>query len=47
MYGARGRGRPAKVFALTDAGRAEFYTAYDELAIQALDFLRARPARMR
>jgi predicted ArsR family transcriptional regulator len=40
VYGPRGRGRPARVFALTDAGRAEFYQAYDELAIQALDFLR-------
>ena len=40
VYGPRGRGRPAKVFALTDAGRATFYTAYDDLAIGALDFLR-------
>ena len=39
IYGARGRGRPAKVFALTDAGRADFYSAYDDLAIQALQFL--------
>jgi predicted ArsR family transcriptional regulator len=39
VYGARGRGRPAKVFALTDAGRADFYSAYDELAIAALEFL--------
>ncbi len=39
VYGPRGRGRPAKVFALTDAGRAKFYTAYDELAITALSFL--------
>jgi predicted ArsR family transcriptional regulator len=39
VYGARGRGRPAKVFALTDSGRAEFYSAYDELAIKALRFL--------
>lgn len=36
VYGARGRGRPAKVFALTDAGRQNFYQAYDELALQAL-----------
>jgi predicted ArsR family transcriptional regulator len=41
IYGARGRGRPAKVFALTDAGRSVFYTAYDDLAIEALDFLAA------
>ena len=40
VYGPRGRGRPARVFALTDAGRAEFYQAYDELAIRALGFLR-------
>lgn len=36
VYGARGRGRPAKVFALTDAGRASFPQAYDDLAIAAL-----------
>ncbi len=39
IYGARGRGRPAKVFSLTDAGRADFYSAYDDIAIQALEFL--------
>ena len=39
VYGARGRGRPAKVFALTDTGRAGFYTAYDAMANQALDYL--------
>lgn len=39
VYGHRGRGRPAKVFTLTDAGRAEFYQAYDQLAISALDYL--------
>lgn len=36
VYGQRGRGRPAKVFALTDLGRRNFYQAYDELALQAL-----------
>jgi predicted ArsR family transcriptional regulator len=40
VYGPRGRGRPARVFALTDTGRGEFYQAYDDLAIQALGFLR-------
>ncbi len=40
VYGPRGRGRPAKVFALTDAGRAKFFTAYDDLAIKALGFLK-------
>ncbi len=39
VYGQRGRGRPAQVFALTDAGRAEFYQAYDRLAIHALEYL--------
>jgi predicted ArsR family transcriptional regulator len=39
IYGARGRGRPAKVFVLTDAGRSVFYTAYDDMAIDALEFL--------
>ena len=41
VYGHRGRGRPAKVFALTDAGRETFHHAYDQLAIRALQFLRA------
>jgi len=39
VYGPRGRGRPARVFALTDAGRATFFSAYDDLAIKALGFL--------
>jgi predicted ArsR family transcriptional regulator len=37
--GARGRGRPAKVFALTEAGRDLFDQHYDELAVEALRFL--------
>jgi predicted ArsR family transcriptional regulator len=41
VYGARGRGRPAKVFALTDAGRDAFYSTYDELAVRAIEFLAA------
>lgn len=36
VMGTRGRGRPAKVFVLTDAGRASFHQAYDDLAIAAL-----------
>jgi len=36
----RGRGRPAKVFALTDAGRASFPQQYDDLAAGALRYLR-------
>ena len=39
VYGARGRGRPAKVFGLTDAGRDHFDQQYDDLALQALRFL--------
>ncbi len=35
----RGRGRPAKEFALTDAGRDRFDQAYDDLAVQAIRFL--------
>jgi predicted ArsR family transcriptional regulator len=38
-YGVRGRGRPAKVFALTEAGRDRFDQQYDDLAVQALRFL--------
>jgi predicted ArsR family transcriptional regulator len=40
VYGARGRGRPAKVFVLTDTGRDTFIQAYDDLAASALRFLR-------
>lgn len=36
----RGRGRPARVYALTDAGRAGFGHAYDDLASTALRYLR-------
>ena len=39
VYGPRGRGRPAKVFALTDSGRHAFYQAYDDLAVTALKFI--------
>ena len=38
--GHRGRGRPAKVFAITDVGRDHFGHTYDDLASQALRFLR-------
>ena len=38
--GHRGRGRPARTYALTDAGRAEFPHAYDDLANTALRYLR-------
>jgi predicted ArsR family transcriptional regulator len=37
--GQRGRGRPAKLFLLTEQGRARFGHAYDDLAVAALRFL--------
>ncbi len=39
VYGSRSRGRPAKVFALTDCGRGAFYQAYDSLAADALRWI--------
>ncbi len=42
VYGNRGRGRPARMFAITDAGRSEFEHAYDDLATSALRFLAER-----
>ncbi|MDT0306731.1 MarR family transcriptional regulator [Streptomyces sp. DSM 44917] len=39
VYGSRGRGRPAKVFAITDRGRDAFDQAYDELAVEALHWI--------
>jgi predicted ArsR family transcriptional regulator len=38
-YGNRGRGRPARLFAITDAGRSVFEHAYDDLASSALRFI--------
>jgi predicted ArsR family transcriptional regulator len=38
-YGNRGRGRPAKVYVVTDAGRSAFEHAYDDLATSALRFI--------
>jgi predicted ArsR family transcriptional regulator len=35
----RGRGRPARLYALTDAGHAAGPSAYDDLAVGALGFL--------
>lgn len=43
--GPRGRGRPAKLFLLTEAGRARFGHAYDDLAVAALRFLAERGGR--
>ncbi len=37
--GPRGRGRPAKLFLLTEPGRARFGHAYDDLAVSAIRFL--------
>lgn len=39
VYGTRGRGRPAKVFVLTESGRDAFYQTYDDLAVRALRYL--------
>ncbi len=41
VYGPRGRGRPSKVFVLTDAGRSEFQQSYDRLALLAFEKLSA------
>jgi predicted ArsR family transcriptional regulator len=38
----RGRGRPARLFAITDAGRCAFEHAYDDLAASALRYLAER-----
>ncbi len=38
----RGRGRPARLFHLTDAGRSTFPHAYDDLALSALRFVAAQ-----
>ena len=35
----RGRGRPARVFSLTQEGREAFHQSYDDLAISALRYL--------
>lgn len=37
----RGRGRPSKVFVITDLGREKFEHSYDDLALSALRFLDA------
>ncbi len=36
---SRGRGRPSKVFVMTDAGREKFEHSYDDLAVAALRFI--------
>ena len=35
----RGRGRPSKVFLMTDEGRSQFEHTYDDLAVAALKFM--------
>ena len=44
---SRGRGRPAKLFVITDAGRSAFEHAYDDLATSALRFLAEAAGRAR
>jgi predicted ArsR family transcriptional regulator len=39
QHGSRGRGRPAKVFVITERGRERFDQQYDDLALEALRFL--------
>jgi predicted ArsR family transcriptional regulator len=36
---SRGRGRPSKVFMMTDRGRQQFEHSYDDLAVAALKFM--------
>ena len=38
----RGRGRPSKVFVMSDAGREKFEHSYDDLAVAALKFMSAQ-----
>jgi predicted ArsR family transcriptional regulator len=39
---ARGRGRPSKVFVMTDIGREKFEHTYDDLAVSALRFMASK-----
>lgn len=39
---AKGRGRPSKVFVMTDNGREKFEHSYDDLAVAALKFMSAK-----
>ena len=38
----RGRGRPSKVFVMTDKGREKFEHSYDDLAVAALKFISSK-----
>ena len=39
---SRGRGRPSKVFVMTDIGREKFEHTYDDLAVSALRFMASK-----
>jgi len=39
---SRGRGRPSKVFLMSDSGREKFKHSYDDLAVSALKFMSAQ-----
>ncbi|MEI9907303.1 MAG: metalloregulator ArsR/SmtB family transcription factor [Actinomycetota bacterium] len=39
LSSSRGRGRPSKVFVMTDRGREKFEHSYDDLAVSALTFM--------
>ncbi len=39
---SRGRGRPAKVFVMSDGGREKFEHSYDDLAVSALKFMASK-----
>lgn len=39
---SRGRGRPSKVFVMTDIGREKFEHTYDDLAVSALRFMSSK-----
>ncbi len=39
---SRGRGRPSKVFVMTDTGREKFEHTYDDLAVSALRFMASK-----
>ena len=42
IVSGRGRGRPSKVFVMSDAGREKFEHSYDDLAVSALKFLQTQ-----
>lgn len=42
---SRGRGRPSKVFVMTDVGREKFEHTYDDLAVSALRFMATKSTK--